>query len=83
MAGRTLLLDGVYWPSVGHAVEALQHAYRYASADPDTAVSIVLNRHTAVELTSLCPWLDAVHTVDIRNNQRRAGRRLWHDIPRE
>jgi hypothetical protein len=83
MARRTLLLDGVYWPSVGHAVEALQHAFRYHRGDPAVAVSVVLNRHTAVELTTLCPWLDATYTVDIGNDRRRVGRKLWRDIPRE
>lgn len=62
MAG-TLLVNFVYSPPVGHAVEALHAAHGYHLADPDMCISVVLHADTAIDLARLCPFVNKVYTV--------------------
>ncbi len=64
-AARTLLLNWVYYPPVGHAVEACAAAADYAAADPALRIHVLLNSRTTVELGEYCPWVVATHAVDV------------------
>jgi hypothetical protein len=57
------LLDWCTYPPVGHAVEGLRVAHSFHAADPELAVSIVLNADTPLELATCCPWIDGVYGV--------------------
>ncbi len=59
-----LLLNWVYYPPVGHAVEALKVAKGYHSANENVAVSVLLNAQTPVELAEACPWIERAYPVD-------------------
>jgi ADP-heptose:LPS heptosyltransferase len=64
-ASRTLLLNWIYYYPVGHAVEAFAAAAEYGAADPDLHIHVLLNSQTAVELAEYCPWVKAVHAIDV------------------
>ncbi len=80
---ETLLVNYANWPAVGHMVEALAVARGYKQANPSVDVHLVVSRHTAVELAAACPWLTAVHTVDIRTGDSPVGPELLRHIRRE
>ncbi|NAZ83620.1 hypothetical protein GTR02_17550 [Kineococcus sp. R8] len=60
---ESVLVDFFYAQPVGHAVEALHHAYAVHAADRTREVSVLLNAATPTELGDCCPWLTAVHPV--------------------
>lgn len=62
---ETLLVDWCTFPPLGHAIEGLQVAGAYAAANPDLAVSLLLNKRTALEVATCCPFLDSLFTVDL------------------
>jgi hypothetical protein len=62
---KTLLLNWVYFPPVGHLVEAMKVAKGYRDANPGLEVHVALNSQTPHELTAGCPWITRAHTVDL------------------
>jgi len=64
---KRLLVNWVYYLPAGHVVEAIQHAHGYHAANPDLAISLLLNADAgkAVQLTEGCPWLADVYTVSL------------------
>lgn len=62
---KTLLINYVYFPPVGHAIEALRYALGYHKANPDYEISLVLSKHTPYFLADLCPWIKRTYTVDL------------------
>jgi hypothetical protein len=64
---KRLLINWVYYLPAGHVVEAIQHAHGYHTANPDVAISLLLNADArkAVGLTEGCPWLADVYTVSL------------------
>lgn len=79
---KTLLVNYVYWQPVGHAIEALRYSLGYHLANPDAEVSVVLNKHTAVALASLCSWIKNTYTVDIPDEEIKVTSELYSQIPR-
>jgi hypothetical protein len=67
MAGRreTLLVNHLYAHPVGHAVEALRVCLGYHRPNPELEIHLLLNAATAWELAELCPFVHAVHTVEV------------------
>ncbi|QFZ18327.1 glycosyltransferase family 9 protein [Saccharothrix syringae] len=61
----SILVNFVYCHPVGHAVEALHRVHGYRVANPDARIGVVLNAHTAVELTRLTPFVDEVYSVPV------------------
>lgn len=59
-----LLVNFFYAPPVGHAVEALHYCLGHHAADPTREVSVVLNRASAVELPSFCPFVTNVYAIE-------------------
>src|SRR5437773_1895669 len=62
---RTLLLNWIYYPPVGHAVEGIAAAADYAAKNPDYEIHLLLNHHTPTELAELCPWIKKAYAIDI------------------
>jgi hypothetical protein len=83
MKAKTILVNFVTWPAVGHAVEGIQAAFAYRQANPGCAVHLVLNSRTAVELAQICPWLSATYTVDIPTEESPVSAELFEHIPRD
>ena len=62
---RRLLINWAYYDPAGHVLEGLQHAYGYHLANPDVAVSLLLNAASATQLAQGCPWLAGVYPVSL------------------
>jgi hypothetical protein len=83
MKAKTILVNFVTWPAVGHAVEGIQAAFAYQQANPGCAVHLVLNSRTAVELATICPWISATYTVDIPFGESPVSAELFEHIPED
>ncbi|MBM3270103.1 MAG: hypothetical protein FJZ01_20915 [Candidatus Sericytochromatia bacterium] len=77
---RTLLIDWVYTPTVGHAIEAYKYAAAFKRADPHLAVSVMVNREAGAELGQYVPEIDRVYPIDPATFEGGAD---FGDIPRE
>ncbi len=64
-AKRTLLVNFVYCRPVGHVVEALTITKRFAEANRDLEIHLLLNSRSAVEITEACPWIKQAYAVDL------------------
>jgi hypothetical protein len=64
-AARRLLVNFVYCPPIGHAVEALHYCHGYHLADPEMHLALALNADTATELASLCPYVDETYEISL------------------
>lgn len=62
---RRLLINSAYYDPAGHVLEGLQHAHGYQLANPDVAVSLLLNAASATQLAQGCPWLAGVYPVSL------------------
>ena len=59
-----LLVNFFYAPPIGHAVEALHYCLGHHLADPERAISVVLNAASAVELAGFCSFVSEAFAVD-------------------
>ncbi len=83
MAARTLLLNWVYYPAVGHAVEAFKIAKGFAVEDPDLEIHVLLNSRTTVELAGACDWIAKAWPIDLAGVTRAgAGADCLANIPK-
>jgi hypothetical protein len=64
-ARRSLLVNFVYCPPVGHAIEALHYCHGYHRADPGLRIGLALNADTPTELAALCLYVDVVYPISI------------------
>lgn len=62
---QRLVINWAYYDPAGHVLEGLQHAYGYHCAQPDVAISLLLNAASATQLAQGCPWLDQVYPVSL------------------
>jgi len=60
---ESLLVNFVYAPPVGHAIEALHYCNGYHRADPAKRIAVALNAATPTELAGLCPFIDATYPI--------------------
>ncbi len=60
---KKLLLNWVYHPPVGHAVEALKLAKGYSLANKNLDVYLLLNADTPTELADACPWIKKTYPI--------------------
>ncbi len=60
---KKLLLNWVYYPPVGHAVEALKLAKGYSLANKNLDVYLLLNANTPTELADACPWIKKTYSI--------------------
>ncbi len=62
---RTLLINHVYHPSVGHVVEALKYAKGYVEANQDVEVFLLLNAAAPVELVDGFSWVCGTFPISV------------------
>lgn len=60
-----LLINFVFAPPVGHAIEALHYAHGYHRADPDLQIDLAVHAATPYELANLCPYIQNVYPIDV------------------
>ncbi len=79
-----LLINFVFAPPVGHAIEALHYAFGYHRADPTLQIDLACHADTPYELAELCPYIQNVYPVqvDLFDPQFDAARVLA-GLPRE
>ena len=83
MAARALLLNWVYYPPVGHAVEAFKIAKGFAVRDPSLKIHVLLNSRTTVELAAACEWIVKAWPIDLAEVSRTGdSAACLIDIPR-
>lgn len=64
MFERTLLIVWVYFPAVGHLVEALEVAANYHKAHPDLKIHLMVHHKTPYQIATYCNFIEAVHPID-------------------
>jgi ADP-heptose:LPS heptosyltransferase len=87
IAGRPregLLINWVYYHSVGHAIEAYKMAAQLAAANPNLEVCVLLNATTATELAQCVPGLARVYPINLEEQADSSGvRPSLAAVPRE
>jgi hypothetical protein len=87
MEGRRcerLLINWVYYHSVGHAIEAYKLAAQLAVVNPDLEVWVLLNATTAIELGACVPGLAGVYAINVEEEADSSGMRpSLAAVPRE
>jgi hypothetical protein len=63
--GRSLLVNFVYCPPVGHVIEALHYCHGYHRADPGLRIGVALHADSPTELATLCPYIGDVFPVTV------------------
>jgi len=63
--GRSLLVNFVYCPPVGHVIEALHYCHGYHRADPELRIGLALLADSPTELARLCPYIGDVFPVTV------------------
>jgi hypothetical protein len=63
--GRSLLVNFVYCPPVGHVIEALHYCHGYHRADPELRIGLALHAGSPTELATLCPYIGDVYPVTV------------------
>jgi len=70
---KQLLIVWVYFPAVGHFVEAMEVAANFRKAYPNYKIDILVNDQTVFELGEFCDWIDTVYAINVEkvslNNQ--------------
>lgn len=67
MINKKLLIVWVYYPAVGHLVEAIEVAANYHAANPKLDIHVLLNSETPFILCEYCDFISKVHTVDVKS----------------
>jgi hypothetical protein len=62
---RSLLVNFVYCPPIGHAIEALHYCHGYHHADAGLRIGLALSADTPAELAALCPYVRDVYPVQV------------------
>ncbi|HVX46237.1 MAG TPA: hypothetical protein VHC49_20260 [Mycobacteriales bacterium] len=60
-----LLVNFVFAPPVGHAIEALHYAFGYHRANPDLQIDLACHADTPYELADLCPYIQNVYPIAV------------------
>lgn len=66
-AKKRLLLNWVYYPAIGHVVEALQVAESIRQANPNFEIGVAVNAQSASLLRECVPQIDLIYGVDPRH----------------
>jgi hypothetical protein len=62
---RSVLVNFVYCPPIGHAIEALHYCHGYHHANPGLRIGLALNADTPAELAALCPYVGDVYQIPV------------------
>lgn len=62
---KRVLIVWVYFPAVGHFVEAIEVAANFRGAYPDFKIDILVNEETVFGLGEFCDWIDTVYAFNV------------------
>lgn len=81
---KTLMLNWLYYPPVGHVVEALKLTKGYALANKDLEIHLIINASSPIELAEACPWIKKVYVVPVDSlSDENSKTEFLKDIPKE
>jgi hypothetical protein len=78
---RSLLVNFVYCPPVGHTIEALHYCHGYHRADPGLRIGLAIHADSPTELATLCPYIADVYPVALDVFDPRRGPGSLDQIP--
>lgn len=61
-----LLIVWVYYPAVGHVVEAIEVAANYSAANPNLEIHVLLNQESPIAIGEYCDFIEKIHTIDTK-----------------
>jgi hypothetical protein len=79
----SLLVNWLYYQSVGHTVEALRIAVAFRAANPRLHIAVLLNARTGTELVACVPEVDTLYTLDIGTPESPVPPPSLDQIPRD
>ena len=60
-----MLVNFVYCPPIGHAIETLHYCHGYHHANPELRIGLALNADTPAELATLCRYVGDVYQIRV------------------
>lgn len=70
MADKTLLIVWVYFPAVGHLVEAIEVAANYKVSNPNLEIHLLVNSSTPFKIASYCSFIEEVHILEVNDDYK-------------
>lgn len=81
---KKILINFLYYNSVGHVPEALKYARGYLEANKGVEISIALNKYSPTELTQATPWIKHTYPIDILEvGEKGAKAKTLQQLPRD
>lgn len=69
MVDKSLLIVWVYFPAVGHLIEAIEVAANYKKLNPDLKIHILVHQDTPYHIGNYCDFIEAMHSLDLNHYQ--------------
>lgn len=73
MISKTLLIVWIYYPAVGHLVEALGVAANYYKSNPNLKIKILVHHETPYKIGNYCSFISSIHPLDLSNYKTSNG----------
>lgn len=67
---QSMLIVWVYFPAVGHFIEAIEVAAAYKAKNPNLKITLLLNTKTVFYISKFCPWITNYFAIDITEIKR-------------
>jgi ADP-heptose:LPS heptosyltransferase len=67
LSPNKLLLVWVYYPAVGHLVEALEVAANYYAANPNLEIHVVVNSKTPYKIGAYCDFIHQIYPLSLED----------------
>lgn len=61
---RRVLINWVYYPAIGHVIEAFRVAQAIRNSNPDWHIAVAVNSPSAQSLHECVNWIDEIYVVD-------------------
>jgi hypothetical protein len=78
-----LLINGLYYPAIGHTIEVLKLTNAFRTSDPELHISLLLHARSGVELVPCVPVVDRLYTIDLSMSMRGSVQFVLDQIPRD
>lgn len=66
---KKLLIVWVYYPAVGHLVEAIEVAANYFAANPNIEIHLLLNDKTPYVIGEYCDFIHKTHSIAVNSTE--------------
>ena len=81
---KKLLLNYIYYPPVGHVVEALRYSFGLSKLNKDLEIYVALNADSPYALTAVCPWIKKTYPMDLQEIKEKGVRAsCFKKVPKE